>query len=174
VSGPSPLAAARARDSDTRRRRVLTTLQALTAAGADLSVSALARAANVHRSFIHRHPELRAALQTAQLADSAASSDPTAVTAASLRADVANLQAQNQRLTRHVATLERRLSELLGEQVYRASGIGAPDATAELQRHQGELTQRVLDLQQHLDDRTDELAAARAANRELMAELNRR
>jgi hypothetical protein len=64
--------------------------------------------------------------------------------------------------------------ELLGEQVCRASGIGAPDHAADLERHVAELGQRLMDLQQELDDRTDELAAARAANRELMAELNRR
>ena len=37
-----------------------------------------------------------------------------------------------------------------------------------------ELEQRVADLTEQLGDREDELNAARAANREFMAELNRR
>jgi hypothetical protein len=96
------------------------------------------------------------------------------VTTATLRADLANQRAQNQRLARHVSSLERRLSEMLSEQVYRASGIGAPDHTADVERHAAALSQRLLDLQHELDDRTDELAAARAANRELMMEFDRR
>jgi hypothetical protein len=96
---------------------------------------------------------------------STALSGATAVIAGSLHA---NLQTQSHRLGRHVAALERRLSEMLGEQVYRVSDIDAAHKIAGLQR------QRVLDLQQHLDDRTDERAPAHAASRELMAALNRR
>jgi hypothetical protein len=62
---------------------------------------------------------------------------------------------------------------MLGEHVYRTSGIGAPDDTADLRQHVGELNQLITDLRQDLEERTDELNAARAANRELITMLNR-
>jgi hypothetical protein len=171
MSNPQALAAARARDSDVRRQRVLHVLAQAAGHKSELSVSAVARAARVHRSFIHRHPELRAAVAAAQLAPAASSL--FAVSEVSLRAEVANLKAQNLRLLGQLAKLETRLSELMGEQVYRTNGIGAPDETASLREHVTELDQRLLDLQRELEDRTDSLNAARVANRELMAELNR-
>jgi hypothetical protein len=42
-----------------------------------------------------------------------------------------------------------------------------------LHRRAAELEQTVLDLRQQLEERTEELNAARMTNRELMAELNR-
>ena len=81
---------------------------------------------------------------------------------------------QNARLARQITLLEKRLSEALGQQVFRASGLGAVDETGDLRRHITELEQRVADLSEQLDDREDELNAARAANREFRAELNRR
>ncbi len=119
-------------------------------------------------------PDLRTTVQAAQLAGPTATPDPTAVTTASQHPEVANLQAKNNRLTRHLSTLKRRLLDMLSEQVYRTSGVGTSDETAQLRRHQGELTQRVLDLQQHLDDRIDELTVARAANPRAMASCRAR
>ena len=172
MSNPEALAAARARDSDARRKRVLHAIDHASAIGSALSVSAVARAAQVHRSFIHRHRDLHAAIDAARRQTSPPGG-LTAVTDTSLRTDLTNLKAQNQRLTRHISQLEKRMSQLLGEQVYRASGIGAPAADEELRQHVNHLNQRVTDLRQALEERTDELAAARAANRELMTLLNR-
>lgn len=61
--------------------------------------------------------------------------------------------------------------EVLDEQVWRESGIGGPDDTEQLQARITTLEQQVVDLE--LQDRDDDLVAARAANRELMARLNR-
>ncbi|MFJ9931460.1 hypothetical protein ACIRU5_36275 [Streptomyces misionensis] len=69
--------------------------------------------------------------------------------------------------------LEARLSEILGEQVWRESGIGGPDDAGQLQARITTLEQQVVDLELTLQDRDDDLAAARAANHELMAQLNR-
>jgi hypothetical protein len=55
------LIAARRRDSTRRRQRVLSALDQLAAAGQEISVSAVARAAGVDRSFLYRHHDLRAA-----------------------------------------------------------------------------------------------------------------
>ncbi|HEV8652109.1 MAG TPA: hypothetical protein VG276_22620, partial [Actinomycetes bacterium] len=88
-------------------------------------------------------------------------------------ADLANLRAHNERLRRHNAKLARRLSDALGEEIFRASGLGGPDQTEALRRRVGELEQTTADLRQQLQERTEELEAARATNRELMAEVNR-
>lgn len=168
------LGQARARDTAIRHQRVRAALDRMLRDEDEITVSSVATAARVHRSFIHRHPDLHATVLAAQQAPLPTARSSTAVSPASLRAEVANLQAQNIRLARHISKLETRLSEALGVAVYQVSGIGVPDDTATLQHRVGELEQHLLDLREQLAERTDDLAAARAANRELMNELNRR
>jgi regulator of replication initiation timing len=91
----------------------------------------------------------------------------------SLLADLANLREQNQRLRKQNTDLTARLSEVLGEEVFRTSGIGRSDDSEALRVHVGQLEQQVLDLRQELEERTDDLDAARAANRDLMTLANR-
>lgn len=50
---------------------------------------------------------------------------------------------------------------------------GGPDDTEQLQARIATLEQQAVDLELQLQDRDDDLAAARAANRELTAQLNR-
>jgi hypothetical protein len=97
----------------------------------------------------------------------------TAASKQSLLADLANLREQNQRLRRQNTELTARLSEVLGEEVFRASGIGRTDDSEALRTRVGQLEQQVLDLRQELEERTDDLTAARAANRDLMTLANR-
>jgi chromosome segregation ATPase len=73
---------------------------------------------------------------------------------------------------RRIRQLEQRLSQALGEQTWRESGLGAPTDIDTLHQRISQLEQHNLDLQQQLDERDEDLAAARAANRELMARLN--
>lgn len=70
---------------------------------------------------------------------------------------------------RQVRRLEACLSEALGEQVWRESGIGGPEGTEQLKARIAALEQQVIDLELKVQDRDDDLAAARVANRELMA-----
>ena len=91
----------------------------------------------------------------------------------SLLADLANLHAQSERLRRQVNKLAQRLSEALGEEVFRASGLGQPDDTEQLRQQVAALEQELPDMRQQLEERNKELEAARATNRELMAELDR-
>ena len=168
---PTALSASRTADTARRADRVRHALAAMTAAGHDITVSSVARAARVHRSFIHRHPDLHSAVQEAQRDPTPPS--PNAVSTTSLHADLANLHAQNARLARQIKILENRLSDALGIQAYQTSGIDAPDPSAQLQHRCLELEQRLLDLTSQLEERTDDLHAARAANRGLMAQLNR-
>lgn len=62
-----------------------------------------------------------------------------------------------------------RLSEVLGAEVFHASGIGHSSETGQLQARIAELEQHLLDLRRELEERTDELDAARAANQDLTA-----
>ena len=71
-----------------------------------------------------------------------------------------------------VQQLEKRLSQALGEQAWRESGLGAPADIDTLNQKITHLEQQVIDLRLQLDERDQDLAAARAANRELMAQLN--
>ena len=114
-----PLAASRRLDSTTKQARVRAAINDLANSGTALNVAALARRAKVSRRFIYDHPELRAeAEQQAVLGtarDSAAVSVQTSVTTASLRADLANAKAANQRLHTELAALRRRLGRALGQ-----------------------------------------------------------
>jgi regulator of replication initiation timing len=169
------LALARRRDSTRCRQRVLGALERLSAAGDEISVAGVARAAGVDRSFLYRHHDLRAQIleRAVQVQPDTSMPRTAQVSRQSLLADLANSRAENERLRRQVNKLAKRLSEVLGEEVFRASGLGGPDDTEALRRRVAELEQTTVDLRQQLEERAEELEAARATNRELMAEVNR-
>ncbi|SHH96538.1 hypothetical protein [Streptomyces sp. 3214.6] len=122
-------------------------------------------------AFLYRHRDLLQHLHTA--ATTPLSTEGQAqVSRASLQADLANALERNTRLTARVRQLENRLSQQLGEQAWRDSGLGAPTDIDHLQRQITTLEQRVVELQGQLEDRAEELQAARAANRELTRSLN--
>ncbi|MFD8110283.1 hypothetical protein [Streptomyces microflavus] len=98
----------------------------------------------------------------------------TPVSRASLQADLANAQARNTRLIARIQQLETRLSEALGEQAWRESGLGGPADVEELQRMITRLEQQAIDLTASLEERGAELEAAREANRLLTRALNQR
>ena len=78
-------------------------------------------------------------------------------------------------VARLVATkLSERLSEVLGEQVFHDVGLTRTDEIGTLRERVAQLEQQLLDQRQDLQDRDDELAAARATNRDLMTQLNSR
>src|SRR5512132_3955607 len=172
---PTPAALTRARRQDGARRyqRAHQALAELRAQAEEITISAVARRARVHRSFIHRHPDLRAAVLRAADGDTPADVPSTTVSRRSLLADNANLREQNRRLAQQLGALEDRLSDVLGAETFQRSGLGASADTAALQAQVGQLQQRVLDLERTLEEREEELGAAREAHRRLMAEHNR-
>jgi flagellar biosynthesis chaperone FliJ len=95
-----------------------------------------------------------------------------AVSRASLQPDLLAAQERASRLAARVHQLEHRLSELLGQQAWRESGLGAPADIDALNQQITRLEQHVTDLRLQLEERDQDLDAARAANRELMAQLN--
>lgn len=159
-------------ESMRRRQRVAEALRQARAQGTEISVSGIARAARVDRSFLYRHKDLLSEIHTVDTSLSLPMR-ADAVTVASIKTDLANAQHRLARLAAHNQQLERRLSELLGEQAWRDSGLGAPPDVDQLQQELTRSQQRNIELADQLNERNAELAAARAANRELITTLNR-
>lgn len=173
------LTASRRLDSTTKKTRVRAAINDIAASGATLNVAALARRANVSRRFIYDHPELRAeAEQQATVhatRDSATVAAQTSVTTASLRADLANTKAANQRLHTDLAALQRQLGRALGQDVLAQIAGDETTAIAAIATPRvAELEQTLFETQEALAQRTEELEAARRINRELLEQLNRR
>ena len=76
------------------------------------------------------------------------------------------------RLASRIRQLETRLSEALGEQAWHESGLGVPADIDALNQKINHLEQQAVDLRMQLAERDQDLTAARAANRELMAQIN--
>jgi chromosome segregation ATPase len=169
----TPLARARRRDIGRRRQRVHQAMAEMHADGSEISVSAVAARARVHRSFIHRHPDLHAVLKAAADATTSPSPAATAISHRSVLAENANLHEQNRRLAQQISDLEDRLSELLGQQAFERSGLGAPASIVAVQAELEAQRQTILDLKRALEERDEELAAVRETNHRLMNQLNR-
>jgi hypothetical protein len=159
-------------DSARRRQRVIAALNQALDDGAEITVAGIARAAAVDRAFLYRHRDLLAKIHALEAAPPASGTAGPAVTCASLQADLLAAHERSARLTARVRQLEKRLSEALGEQAWRESGLGAPADIDALSQKVTHLEQQAIDLRLQLEERDQDLAAARAANRELMAQLN--
>jgi uncharacterized protein DUF6262 len=168
----SAMAQGRRADSARRRQRVLTALSAAVSHGEPVNVSGIARAAGVDRTFLYRHRELLEQIHAAAAQPPAAPGAGPAVSRASLQADLLAAQHRCARMATRAHQLEARLSELLGEHAWRESGLGTPDDIDQLKQQTVFLEQRVIDLRLQLEERDQDLAAARAANRELMARID--
>ncbi len=160
-------------DSARRRQRVIAALNAAHASGTEISVSGIARAAAVDRTFLYRHRDLLARIHALEaVPPSTADGAGPAVTRASLQADLLAAHERALRLDARVRQLEKRLSEALGEQAWRESGLGTPADLDALTQKISHLDQQAADLRLQLGERDQDLTAARSANRELMAQLN--
>jgi hypothetical protein len=159
-------------ESARRRQRVITALDRAIAESTEISASGIARAAGVDRTFLYRHRDLLEKIHALQAGPTVGDNTGPAVTRASLQADLLAAHERAVRLNTRVQHLEKRLSEALGEQTWRESGLGASIDIDALHQQITHLEQQSIDLQQQLDERDEDLAAARATNRELMARIN--
>jgi len=160
-------------DSARRRQRVIAALNKATAEQTEISVSGIARAAGVDRSFFYRHRDLLAQLHALETAPPAANKTTgPGVTRASLQADLLAAHERAIRLNARVRQLEKRLSEELGEQAWRESGLGGTPGIDQLNQQISHLQQQLIDLRLQIEERDEDLAAARTTNRELMTQLN--
>lgn len=154
------------------RQRVIKALAAAVASGQEITVSSIARRAGVDRSFLYRHRDLHAQVIARAAEPPAAPGGGPAVSRTSLIADLAAAHERAARLAQHNRQLQQRLSELLGEQAWRESGLGAPEDIDKLKSRIAELEQAAIEQARQLEERSEELDAARAANREMIAQLN--
>jgi hypothetical protein len=167
-----PALRGRQADSARRRARVTQAISAATTAGQEISPSSIARTAGVDRTFLYRHRDLLEQVHVVQANATALAGTGPAASSASLQADLLNAQQRAARLSSRVRQLEGRLSSLLGEHAWQESGLGAPADIEALKQHNHALKQQIIDLRLQLGDRDQDLTAARAANRELMAQVN--
>jgi transposase-like protein len=144
-------------DSARRRQRLIKAINTASTSGAEISVSAIARAAGVDRTFLYRHADLLDQVHTAEANPAASDRSGPAVNRTSRQVDLVNAHGQ---ITRQAA--------------WRESGLGAPADIDQLQRRVTDLEQHVVDLKGQLEERDQELDAARIANRDLITNLNRR
>jgi hypothetical protein len=152
------MTAGRRADTARRRQRVLKGLETAAAAGEEISVSAIARRAGVDRTFLYRHRDLLERVHAREAQPLTPPGAGPAMTRASLQADLLAACERAARLAARIRLLEDRLSQALGEQAWRESGLGQPDDT-------GQLKQQITQLIEHNEQ-------FRAANRELLARLN--
>ena len=168
-----PMREGRHADSARRRQRVHAALDRATTQHGEISVSAIARAAGVDRSFLYRHRDLLGKIHALAAEPPAASAGAgPAVTRASLQADLLAAHERAARLHTRIQHLEHRLSEALGEHAWRESGLGNPADIDALHPQITHLEQQTIDLRLQLAERDEDLAAARATNREFMARIN--
>jgi transposase-like protein len=168
------MAAGRRADTERRRQRVLKALETAAAAEEEISVSAIARRAGVDRTFLYRHRDLLGQVHAREAQPPGQPAAGPAVTRASLQADLLAAHERSARLAARVRQLEQRLSEFLGEQAWRESGLGKPDDIGQLRQQVSQLSEENRQLRDNLAERDQDLAAARAASRELMTRLNTR
>jgi hypothetical protein len=175
-SGPvrtEKMRAGRQADSVRRRQRVIAAISQASSNGTEISVAGIARAAGVDRTFLYRHRDLLEKIHALEAAPPAASDAAgPSVTRASLQADLLAAHERAIRLSTRVHQLEKRLSGALGEQAWRESGLGTPVDIDALNQKITHLEQKAIDLRLQLEERDQDLAAARGANRELIAQLN--
>ena len=98
--GSKPEAALRGRQADSARRRARVTaaISTATATGQEISVTSIARAAAVDRTFLYRHRDLLEQVHASQAQAPSAGTGP-AVSTASLQADLLNAQQRAARLS---------------------------------------------------------------------------
>jgi len=172
TASTQPMRDGRQADTLRRRQRVTAALDRAAADGTEISASGIARAAAVDRTFIYRHRDLLEKIHALQAEPPPGDGTGPAVTRASLQADLLAAHERAIRLSTRIQHLEKRLSEALGDQAWRESGLGAPADIDALTQKITHLEQQVLGLKLQVEERDEDLAAARATNRELMTQLN--
>ncbi|WP_404953179.1 hypothetical protein [Streptomyces sp. 147326] len=167
----NPMIDGKRADSVRRRARVLKALDTAVMAGGDITVSGLARAARVDRTFLYR-TRTCSNVSTSLLAPRSRTDEWQQSAGFRSQTDLAYALERGQRLAARVRRLENRPSSQLGESVWADSGLGAPVDVDQLQRRITLLEQDLAHTKGELNERTEELEAARAANRELTRALN--
>lgn len=178
--------------SEAKHRAVRIAIDACVARGTTDSAAGIARKAAVTETFLYRHEAEPCILcaqvfgmgpvdylrtQMRHIADSreAHVQEEGRVTAATIRADLANSRAANRRLQQRLQSLERRLGEVLGHAFQNnLSELGrlTQDIDPVSEKRIRELAEQTVALQLLLAERDEELDAVRRLNTDLTRRLN--
>ncbi len=179
---------ARRQDSRAKRQRAAEALSAMEEEGTRISFAAVARRAGVSVSLLYADLTLSSAIATTRDRQRQAGSERawrlparSLVTEQSLRTELANAKERARRLAEEVALLRKRLSRQFGAATDIARGEALSPLLDQLEQRNAELEadnhrqrQCLSQLESDVRDLNENLDAARAVNRELMGELNRR
>jgi len=177
----------RRQDSHDKRRRAAEALSAMERTGEPITFPAVARRAGVSVSLLYADEDLASRIATVRDRQRQAGNDRpwrlparSLVTEQSLRTDLANAKERARRLANEVTLLRERLSSQLGSVADDARGRALSPAIDKLEERASDLEadnhrQRlhIAQLEAEVRELNDTLDAARAMNRELMAELNK-
>lgn len=179
---------ARRQDSRAKRQRAAEALSAMEEEGTRISFAAVARRAGVSVSLLYADLTLSSAIATTRDRQRQAGSERawrlparSLVTEQSLRTELANAKERARRLAEEVALLRKRLCRQFGAATDIARGEALSPLLDQLEQRNAELEadnhrqrQCLSQLESDVRDLNENLDAARAVNRELMGELNRR
>jgi chromosome segregation ATPase len=178
---------ARRQDSNAKRRRASDALDAMIDNGEPITFPTVARRAGVSVSLLYADPQLAGRLSEARRRQRDTGATRTwrlparsLVTEQSLRADLANTKDQIRRLNEEMTLLRERLARGFGADADTANGRATSplidqlqQQAADLEADNAQLRQDAVKLKGDLREANETLDAARAMNRELMAEINR-
>ena len=179
---------ARRHDGRTKRQHASDMITAMEASGDPITFPGVARRAGVSTSLLYGDPQLAGRIAAARDRQRQAGQDRawslparSLVTEQSLRAELANAKEQNRRLAEEIKLLRERLCRQLGADADLARGEALGPALDQVEHRAAELEAdnhrhraRIAELETDRRELTETLDAARAMNRELMTELNRR
>jgi len=179
---------ARRQDSRDKRQRAAEAIAAMEGNGDRVTFPAVARRAGVSVSLLYADAGLAARIATARDRQRQAGTDRawrlparSLVTEQSLRTELANAKERSRRLAEEVTLLRERLGRQLGAAADSARGQALAPLLDQLEQRAAELEadnhqqrQRIAHLGAEIRELTETLDAARAMNRELMSELNRK
>jgi cell division protein FtsB len=179
---------ARRQDSRAKRERAAEALAAAEREGAPISFPVVARRAGVSVSLLYSDASLSSRIATARDRQRQAGTGRawqlparSLVTEQSLRTELANAKERSRRLAEEVSALRERLSRHLGAGADIARGEALSPLVEQLEERNAELEAenhrqrtRISQLESEVHDLNENLGAARAVNRELMSEINRR
>lgn len=179
---------ARRHDGRTKRQHAGDTITAMEASGDPITFPGVARRAGVSTSLLYGDPQLAGRIAAARDRQRQAGQDRawslparSLVTEQSLRAELANAKEQNRRQAEEIKLLRERLCRQLGADADLARGEALGPALDQVEHRAAELEEdnhrqhaRIAELETDRRELTETLDAARAMNRELMSELNRR
>jgi len=162
---------ARAEDAARKRRNVADAIQKLTDNGSRVTFGLVARRAGVSRQFLYGDSELRAAVEDARHHTPTTPRANTSVDcdAKGLQTDVLLAREEITRLRAENTKLKSKLVEHAAKAIL----DGQDETVRALTMRNAELVRECAGLQRQLNVANEDLAAARATNRDLMTELNR-